>query len=214
MRFLVISDIHGDSQAVRSILSEERDLDFILHGGDQDQYEDFGIPFYSLYGNHEDFKTLAKIASGQLKIPNWHYLQSGLITNITAGGESISVLGLGGTYSEKFSVRNRRRIPQGREKNMSCEDIDACLRAGHAEVFISHEASPKAHYLGREVVEQVIRAVRPTLAFSGHHHWYEEREQDGVRYITLPFPRDGYVIVEKKNGLITPHGKPKNFDIS
>lgn len=202
MKILVTSDIHSDETSLRNILKFEKGIDAILHGGDQETIRDYGIPMYSIHGNHEDFNLLARIEQGTLRVPNFHLLRSGIPYEIRKNGESITVLGLGGNFSDRYSLMKREEIPNHRRRHFSSDEVEACKRAENIDIFISHEASIAILPRGKKIIDEVIESVKPRFAFSGHHHYFNDVTNCQTRYISLARPSFNYVLLEIKGRCI------------
>jgi len=134
------------------------------------------IPTLMVGGRHEDhvwIQRLIKRGDGEL-IENLHYLVSGNSTFIDDPDTSLTVLGLGGTYSPK---------PNPGYGHYTLKDVQKACTAGPVDILLSHEA-PDGENFGNLVSEarglnKICFATQPRVLFHGKYpetHYYSTKQ--------------------------------------
>ena len=124
------------------------------------------IPTLMVGGRHEDhvwIKKLIERGDGEL-IENLHYLVNGNSTFIDDQDTSLTVLGLGGTYSPKPSPGNG---------HYTLADVQKACTAGPVDIFLAHEA-PDGEQFGNfkseaKGLNKVCFATKPRILFHGKY---------------------------------------------
>lgn len=164
MKILLVSDIHSDYNAARSLLHLVNP-DFVLDCGDHKEIKNLFelTPHFYIHGNHEP----SQVESSEDGMPLPFKIPPGQIVVLRKDGLSIRVAGLDGNYSSQdkpysvkpYDVERLKRIPQ--------KGID---------LFLTHE-SPllvkrnSSHFaLAREVVSEIDR-IQPKYVVSGHYKY-------------------------------------------
>jgi len=194
----VIGDLHNNYKGIKKYLSENSvSIDFALQvgdfGGNKMPYPEFPVPTYFIQGNHENWDGVEEIKAGRGP-RNLHYLQNGSLSEL--GG--LRVLSLGGNYAPSKYKLSRKQLEGDSRRHFVKEEVDQCCRVvSKVDIFISHEApSPYHRYkvykagedTGIKVVSNILRSVKPSLHFFGHHHNYQVYEAvPEVKSIGLPY---------------------------
>jgi len=124
------------------------------------------IPTLMVGGAHDDsvwINKMVKRGDGEL-IENLHYLVNGNTTFIDDQETTLTVLGLGGTYSPK---------PNPGNGHYTVKDVQKACTAGPVDVFLSHEA-PDGESFGPHVSEakglnKICFAAQPKVLFHGKY---------------------------------------------
>lgn len=138
----------------------------------------FPVPTYFCKGNHEDFDLLAKYENGGAVMPNLHFVPNGKVIEI----QGLRIAFLGGNFSSRW-------FDQPVPKNCQSQKILGYLRkseialvkadVGKIDILVTHEPSFAPQFTGDRkygcaAIHDLIEAVRPRFAFSGHIHKYAE----------------------------------------
>lgn len=124
------------------------------------------IPTLMVGGAHEDhvwIQRLIKRGDGEL-IENIHYLVNGNTTFIDDQETTLTVLGLGGTYSPK---------PNPGYGHYTLKDVQKACAAGPVDIMLSHEA-PDGEIFGSHRSEarglnKICFATQPRVLFHGKY---------------------------------------------
>jgi len=124
------------------------------------------IPTLMVGGRHEDhwwINRMLRRGDGEL-IENLHYLMNGNTTFIEDQETTLTVLGLGGTYSPK---------PNSGNGHYTVKDVQKACTAGPVDIFLAHEA-PDGEQFGNHVSEakwlnKICFATQPRVLFHGKY---------------------------------------------
>ena len=210
MLFGAFGDIHGDFEAVRRAMEANAEVPFWLCVGDvadaEGRYEPFPSPLYWIKGNNENFDL---IAAGDLP-DNLHYIPNGRLIEIGP----LRVAGLGGTFAPTMYDVPAAELPHpkkgtakatelaDRRRHFVREDVEACTRMHHVDVFLTHEA-PRPFRVGgvdagKTPVNDVLAAMKPRLHLFGHHHRFGEMKVKDVRSVCLDLAGHSYLLVDSQ----------------
>ena len=208
MKFVVLSDIHGDYKAVDSIMEKEEEIELFLCAGDVvDVSGDYWTPPKSLYflsGNHEAFDIIERLDSGELYMGNFFHIKSGEIYDFG----DFTLAGLNGNFApSKYYKPPPKGIHgfdfrDGRRHFHSC-DVEKIKTLGHVDILLTHEPpipykirerSGKLREAGIPMVNEIKEKLTPIWHFYGHHH----RKHINGNSICMPYPRDGHVVIDTK----------------
>jgi hypothetical protein len=124
------------------------------------------IPTLMVGGAHEDhiwINRMLKRGDGEL-IENLHYLVNGNTTFIDDQETSLTILGLGGTYSPK---------PNPGPGHYTVKDVQKACTAGPVDIFLSHEAPDGeqfgSHKSAAKGLNKICFAVQPKILFHGKY---------------------------------------------
>lgn len=148
----------------------------------------FPIPTYFCKGNHEDFQFLGGYEDGKPILPNLHYVPNGKVMTI----HGVRVAFLGGNFSAK-------NFEQPVPKNYQSQKLLGYLRKREIEtlmqypdkidILITHEPSFGPNFFndqyGCQPIQELIEAIQPAYAFSGHIHKYAEGSVGRTKCIAL-----------------------------
>jgi Icc-related predicted phosphoesterase len=195
MRLLVTSDLHGEYGPLREAVRLERP-DFILNSGDLSTYENPGAPMYFIAGNHEDWDFIAAMDAGTKSIENLRHVRTGEIYSIEGDGGVVLIADINGNYGPSCFEKSRHGLKGGRRRHFVSEDIDACkaLQGQGVDIFLTHECpvalnliNPRAKKnVGIPIIDEVVSAVNPRYAFSGHHHYYQRGNLGETQLVSVP----------------------------
>jgi hypothetical protein len=208
--FGALGDIHGDFASVRRIMERHPEVPFWLCVGDvaddQGRYEPVPRPLYWIKGNNENFDA---IASGDLPA-NLHYIPNGQLVELP-GDPSLRVAGLGGTFAPTMYEVRAAELPHpkkstaratelaDRRRHFVREEAERCRALQQVDVFLSHEAPVPFRagrvQAGKQVINEVLAAMRPRLHLFGHHHRFVEGLAEGTRSVCLEGVAASYLVI-------------------
>jgi hypothetical protein len=130
--------------------------------------------------------------SGPLEVlPNLTYLPNGATYDL--GG--LIVGGVGGCHGPSNYGRRTRSLQGYAKRHYTREDIDALIDAGHVDILLTHDAPAGVvfprHRMGANWaseaagLDDLVRALRPSVCFFGHHHQQVDGEIDGIPCVGL-----------------------------
>ncbi len=223
MRFLILSDIHGDTAYIETLADEFLKADAVLFAGDfaQAYKEETGKPVldllvkkhdvvFAVLGNCDPQSFLGELDSYDVSVQgNLAYM------------EGLSIIGAGGGTKFTGTTANER----------SEDDIasDLSLVTGSGEtgwnnlIMIIHnppynttlDRISAGMHVGSPKIRQIIETVQPLVVVTGHIHESFGIETMGKTLIINPGSlaegRYGVLDVEKKDGLFS--AKAELFDI-
>lgn len=202
MKILILGDVHGDIKIVETLIEKECP-DFVLQVGDLSSYSEFKKPVYFIAGNHEDQDLLEKMDTNRIKFNNLYHIKNGETIILKKGIEIITVLGLGGNFGPTRFKLPKSKLEGDRRRHFVEEEINKSLSAGKVDVFLTHEAPyslsivKRNRNVGVEIIDEVIKKIKPFFVFSGHHHVFKEAIIDNVNLISLDRPNKSYYILNK-----------------
>lgn len=207
--FGAVGDIHGDFDAVRTLMTRHREVPFWLCVGDvaddEGRYQSLPAPLYFIKGNNENFDALA---AGDLA-DDLRYLPNGLLRVI----DGLRVAGLGGTFAPTMYEVAAADLPHPRKASHKAteladrrrhfvrEEVDACKGLRDVDIFLSHEA-PRPFRVNRGIdagktpINEVLTAMKPRLHLFGHHHRFAENDVSGVRSLCLDLAAKSYLLID------------------
>ena len=209
-----LGDLHGDFEAARRAMRRHPDVEAWLSvgdvGGDEGVYEPVPAPLYWIKGNNENFDLIERMAAGELRIENLHYLPNGRPLALAG----LTIVGLGGTFAPTWYDTDPARLPHPRRSTMKATvladkrrhfvraEVEACRRLGRADVLLTHEA-PRPFRIGRvdagkTPINELLAALRPRLHLFGHHHRFVEAVVQGVRTVCLDLASRSYLLVDAR----------------
>jgi hypothetical protein len=161
-----------------------------------------GQTLYVTLGNHEDYVRVnsTPVAADGTQWYQGHesikLLPRGFRGTVGAS-VSRSWVSLGGANSIDFKGRTEG-LSWWREESITVGDVYRTAEGGHAELMFCHDApigvpfpferkgeeagwqADEIHYSnqGREMLKQAVDAVQPTVLFHGHHHCFQDLQND------------------------------------
>jgi Calcineurin-like phosphoesterase len=189
------------------------------------RYEPLGAPVYWIHGNNDNFDAIASgdwppdlhhIRNGTLQS-----LETGC-TDPAFGDPGLvlhpgwlNVAGLGGTFAPTWYESAADDLPHPKKASAKAteladkrrhfvrEEVEICMQLRGVDVFLTHEA-PKPFRpfpggrgpdAGKAQINEILRAMRPTLHLFGHHHRFSDQSVEGVRSIGLDLVTRSYALI-------------------
>ncbi len=189
IRIGLIGDLHGKSTLAHDWI-RKNSPDFCLQVGDYWSYEqEWKVPVYWIFGNHENFKYVNMIANGDVELHENNIWLRGGVVNV----EGINIMALPGLPQSRSTAG-----PAGFSKDI----YQLCLSQAEefdVEIFISHgcafpffgwgfdKKKQSSAFVNFEEVEitNLVKKVRPKYAVSGHNHVYKKEVHEGIDCIRL-----------------------------
>jgi len=215
-----LGDIHGEFDAVQTIMKRHADVPLWVSVGDvasnDGEYFEPIAPLFWIKGNNEDFDVIAAAIAGHPPAPTLHYLPNG-------GPYSVGpwrVAALGGTFAPSWYNTPASSLPHSRGRKMSAaslklgksrddkrrhfvrDEVLVCKALTNIDVLLTHEA-PRPFYpagrrldAGKTVLNDVLAAMRPRLHLFGHHHEFTDSVRQGARSIGLDVVTTSYLLID------------------
>jgi Icc-related predicted phosphoesterase len=222
MVFGLLGDIHGNFDAVDTILKRHPEIPFWLCVGDvasaAGAYPAPPAPVYFIKGNNENFDGLA---AGTL--PNdLHYVPNAQLLRLPG----VTVAGVGGTFAPTWYETPAAELPHPKKGTVRAteqadkrrhfvhEEIDACKSLGGIDVLLTHEApspfwielpsstTPSKRWrrdVGKAPITELADAVRPRLHAFGHHHVAAEMTRNGIVTLCADRVNRTYLVVDTRS---------------
>jgi Calcineurin-like phosphoesterase len=207
MRVLLVGDTHGNARWLeRAVFSAAREhqTDVIFQIGDFgwwprdlkgaafiDAARGAPVPLWWIDGNHEDHAslhaTIGEAADGLVELgDNLLFVPRGTRFDL----DGVSVLACGGAHSIDRRLRTAG-IDWFEDEHITDHHVDRCIRGGHADVLIAHDAPagwtiPTLRsatglpglwqlelaecWAQRRQLARIMEAVTPRLVVHGHYH--------------------------------------------
>jgi len=188
LRIGLIGDLHGSTLNARNWMLRTRP-DFCLQVGDYWSYdEEWPVPVYWIFGNHERGEAVRGLINGTYPSPENNRWLMGGISDIMG----VSVMALPGLPQSRGGPGPAKYPPRVYQL---CQK-----QAGkHVDIFISHGCGFKFGTMARDLntgrteffnfeesdITDLIKIVQPTYAVSGHNHMYAVEEHEEIRCIRL-----------------------------
>jgi Icc-related predicted phosphoesterase len=179
---------------------------------DRGRYEPLGARVYWIHGNNDNFDA---IASNDLP-DDLHHIDNGSTMEIFHLGKPVvEVAGLGGTFAPTWYESAADDLPHPKKASAKAteladkrrhfvrEEVEICMQLRGVDVFLTHEA-PKPFRpfpggrgpdAGKAQINEILRAMRPTLHLFGHHHRFSDQSVEGVRSIGLDLVTRSYALI-------------------
>ncbi len=199
MRFLAVSDLHGDLECVHQAISHFRPDVLLCCGdwGDADQVsrDDLArfpaqLPVLSTFGNHDPLPILGEITNQDGSAV---FLEQGEVRTI----EAIRIAAIGGIWAKSH------KLPY----YVTDEDVAEAARRiaanGPVDILLTHgcpvglaDLTPKGTRGGQRCFLDAFKTIAPKLHLCGHLHVPQERVlKDGSRVINVGATPEGSVVV-------------------
>lgn len=201
-KIVVLGDVHRKWRSVQRILDHEfpEGGGIALAVGDLQTYPLLtgGHQVFFIPGNHENFSFVQGLpaASRADPFPGYFRIDPGDVIRI--GG--FRVAGLGGVLSPRFFGLSGVSVPP---KYFTADQVGRVDEAIFPiDILLMHEAPYGVGFqkggsdLGKAVLTGLIRSVRPTLTFFGHHHIDFDGTNGMTRIVGLNYPSRSYVVME------------------
>lgn len=184
MRFLIISDMHGDTATIEKLADEFAAADAVLFGGDfaKFQHPETGKPaletlvkkheaVYAVIGNCDQPEFLDEIEGADISVQKGMVFHEGLIFAGSGGGTKFS----GDTPNERTEEDIVADFDILKDSAAQCADSE-----GHWNnlVLIMHnppkdtacDMIPGGIHVGSAALRALIDAMQPLLVVTGHIH--------------------------------------------
>ena len=204
MKFLVVSDLHGNTSVADWVnsVAEEEDADFVLILGD---ITNFGPKetadkilgsikkdTYSLPGNCDPHSVLESISKFSIDMHGK-----------TADIDGFRIVGLGGSNPTPFNT------PFEMDEDTIYKMLRPISKKGmilmvHAPPFGVNDMIPAGFNVGSKSIQKIVNEFRPILVLSGHiHEDFGIKHIDGTTFINPGPAQDGmYALVEVDDGAV------------
>jgi len=184
MMIVLVSDLHGDFTSLERMIALEMP-DFIIGAGDLTEYwyDEFMIPIYTIFGNHENWLMINHVRDQQRlqtqlkRIKNLNVLETGQLYEVNG----YTIAGLNGNFA-KYP-----REPW----HIVMEDVETCKKLQHVDFFISHEP-PRGvadvlhkNHVGNDQVREILDRIKPRFMICGHIHRPQKERYEDTTVITL-----------------------------
>ncbi len=211
-KFLIITDIHQYEKNVLELINKYKPdvvLDCGDHTTDKSFYTKKSIPWYFIYGNHENSEIISKLSNKEIKIKNLNLILPGEIVNING----INITGFGGNYSPKtFLGKNKKTTNPFHIRKEDFKKIKNLQNKKLVDILLMHESgkqlwSDTEYNFGQKIHDEVI-ALFPNVqkVISGHYHvpnkkGFKNLNNKKIRTeISLNTPENySHILLESKN---------------
>ena len=222
MVFGLLGDIHGNFDAVDTILKRHPEIAFWLCVGDvasaTGAYPAPPAPIYFIKGNNENFDVLD---AGTLPA-HLHYLPNAQPLRLPG----VTVAGVGGTFAPTWYETPAAELPHPKKstgrateqadkrRHFVHEEIDACKSLGGIDVLLTHEApspfwidlpsstTPSKRWrrdVGKAQITELADALRPRLHAFGHHHVAAQSTRNGIVTLCADRVNRTYLLVDTRS---------------
>jgi Icc-related predicted phosphoesterase len=229
MFFGALGDVHGAFDAARRVVARHPEIPFWLCVGDiadeRGRYEPLGAPVYWIHGNNDNFDA---IASRDLPADLRH-IDNGTAVDVAGRPGAVHVAGLGGTFAPTWYDTPARDLPHPKKgtakateladkrRHFVRDEVETCARLRGVDVFLTHEAAKpfrpfpggRGPDAGKAQINEILRAMQPTLHLFGHHHRYSEQTIEGVRSIGLDLVTRSYALISLPDLQLHLHDSPR-----
>ena len=220
MQIGALGDIHGEFDAVLTIMARHPDVPLWLSVGDvasnDGEYFTPPVPVYWIKGNNEDYDVIAAAIAGRPPSATLHYLANG-------GPHQVGpwrVAALGGTFAPSWYHTPAAQLPPSKGRRPTAtsqklgksrddkrrhfvrEEALACKALAGIDVLLTHEA-PRPFYpagkridAGKTVLNDVLASMHPRLHLFGHHHEFTDSMRQTVRSIGLDLVTKSYLLID------------------
>lgn len=153
----------------------------------------FPVPMYWIEGNHEDFELCELFKKDEKKIENFFPLNPGEITEIAFGEKCLKIAGLGKIVGLNKAGLTFSKYISEKEFHLAKQLASPDILLLHEPVLLSNKTkNNKWRSFGRGEITNVVKMVKPKLAFIGHMHFEYRIDIYGTKIYGL-----GYGVVGK-----------------
>ena len=211
----LLGDVHGNFDAVFHIINKNPNVGRWFQigdlGGEDIKYPEFPSNFHFIQGNHENWDHIEKLKSGNSPV----FMKNGSLTWYKTSGYGYCIGVLGGNYSAKAYDTPTRKLSGNRRRFFTSDDYDAlvlqdiqqrvCDKTLNIDILLTHEApSPFIKSfgdIGIHVVTELIKRIKPTIHFFGHHHHYVMSNVGETVSIGLDRINRSYVLYDPESNM-------------
>lgn len=213
MRIGLFGDVHGKFDYVFDIISRHPDVSRWFQvgdlGGESLSYPDFPPNFHFIQGNHENWDHIQKLKVEDSSV----FLKNGSLTWYKAPNYGYCVGAFGGNHSPKVYCTHTKCLKGNNRRFFTSEDYDSLVlhdirqkiydKSIFFDVLLTHVApSPYRKALidiGVPIVTALIKRLKPTIHFFGHHHHFVVSKVGGTISIGLDRINRSYVLYDLKD---------------
>lgn len=186
---LVLGDAHADDdENRRALLEAYRSVDpaVAIQTGDL-LYYDLPAPTWFIAGNNEDFEVIDALRAGGSP-PGTTDVH--LLDGSTADLEGLRVGGLSGNFAPTQFHKARQALSGDRRRHFVEADVERAKALDAVDVFLTHEAphgllQADGYDPGCVHVDEILKAVEPSICLVGHHHEHVEGTFGPTRVVAL-----------------------------
>jgi Icc-related predicted phosphoesterase len=218
---LVLGDAHADDPENRRALCaayEAADESLALQIGDLLWY-DLPIPTWFVAGNNEDFDAIDAMRRGDRTLTDGG--RPTLLASSAAEVAGLRVAGLSGNYAPTKYGRSREELTGDRRRHYTRDEVErakALADEGDVDVLLTHEPPHGVVRVagGRDPgvppVDELVRALSPSLCLVGHTHRHAEAELGGTRVVSLAPVWNSYYTLDPETLDVRRHRTPVGRD--
>jgi uncharacterized protein len=176
------------------------------------RYESLGARLYWIHGNNDNFNA---IAAGDLPA-DFHHISNGTLARPEGRAprvdgprvDGLRVAGLGGTFARTWYETPAAQLPSraakdDKRRHFVREEVEACIELRGVDVFMTHEAATpfrpfpggRGPDAGKLQINDILRAMQPSLHLFGHHHRFSEQTIEGIHSVGLDLVTRSYLLV-------------------
>jgi len=209
----LFGDVHGNFDYVFDIINRHPDVSRWFQvgdlGGESISYPDFPSNFHFIQGNHENWNYIDRLKVEKSPI----FLKNGSLTWYKAPSYGYSVGAFGGNYSATIYKTYRKGMQGLKRRHFTPDDYDSLVlhdirqkiydKDIYFDVLLTHEA-PSPHRralidIGIPVITDLIKRLKPTVHFFGHHHHFSVSKVGKTLSIGLDRVNRSYVLYNLKD---------------
>ena len=211
---LVLGDAHADDPDNRDALLDAYDAvdpDVALQVGDLLCY-DLPAPTWFVAGNNEDFDVIDALRRGDASLTAAE--RPRLLTSTVAEVAGLRVAGLSGNFAPSRYDRARDELSGDRRRHFVRSEVERAKSLSDVDVFLSHEAPHGILRVaggrdpGVRAVDEILRAVEPSLCLVGHNHRHAEGRMGNTRVVSLAPAWEGYYTLDPETLELDRHERP------
>lgn len=161
--------------------------------------KEFIKPVYSVRGAHDNLSLCKKLHEGYFHINNFHLLGDGETVSIIHVDKTITIGGIGGSYSPKYYDCDTLK---GNEKRHFTKNHVNNLKQHKLTLLILHDligpcTKKKLNY-SQEIFD-LLDSTRPLYCFVGKYHWWGYSKLPNVNLVIIPYAKDGYLLIDTED---------------
>jgi len=177
----IVGDVHGKYEAVYDFMSKLSGVECWIQvgdfGGEDILYPKMPDNFHFIQGNHENWDEVEKLRESG----DSYFLPNGGVYDFSTSACIVSIAVFGGNYSSRFLNKKRSEIQGGRRRHFLQEEYDTLVNSGKKiDILVTHEAPEPYPRGGKQIITDLIDALKPKIHFFGHHHHYGMYEYCGI----------------------------------
>lgn len=197
-----IGDIHGHYDWLFRLMENVKDVVAWVQVGDlgieNKEYPVFPKPLYFISGNHDNYDEIEKLHATPeyARSKNLYHIPNGCVYPI----ENLNFAALGGNYSPKYFYRTRADQKGLRRRHYVEAEVEACKALTNVQIFLTHEAADpyvvKGRNAGRPEISEILKVIKPSYYFFGHHHYFGKYEYEKIESYGLNFGAQDIILMD------------------